>query len=375
MQTKVFAGGAHIATMSSELGDAMKYNTADPVTGTTGIFQGSSSYGGKDEETEPMGQTIELTEPPAPPSSYTEVLGNAKDPEWQCEMTTGTGNAFRLMPQMCQEIISSGKTNQFSRTRSEKSPTRTSGSKGAPPTLKPGQKLSPDELARKRAIAATGKFDNEADDANAPDVPGFNTKNSEMPDAKRRLGTSEVNALRSNLKSALAEKKCGDFVNAVISNLTNKSVNGHEVTKFPGSIDEMFDDINATGGFWVDDISVRGLFLRRSITFGSKTFTPTSSNLVRWNVSSTGLYIIGDSIKSVRGTTFELTGSGDTVNTLIHELIHAYYPGGFVADHTEMDVAAEKALKSLGIEGAMPPFDLHGTYFDAALIRACGKGT
>src|SRR5690606_31439851 len=43
--------------------------------------------------------------------------------------------------------------------------------KGTPPTLKPSENLTPEEVAQRRELAATGIFDNEGDDA--PDDPSL----------------------------------------------------------------------------------------------------------------------------------------------------------------------------------------------------------
>lgn len=115
--TKVFAGGAHIAT-----GDVWK--TADPVTGTTAFYAGDGTFAQKETESEPLGgQSIELIQPPGYNSNYGEVLGVAKDPEFQCHMTFEDGTSFRLMPKVCSEVMSKGMENKFTTlSKKEKSP-------------------------------------------------------------------------------------------------------------------------------------------------------------------------------------------------------------------------------------------------------------
>ncbi len=105
VETKVFAGGTHIATQTSEFGDHIVFNTADPVTGTTASYGGSASTGNKDEESEPLGHKKDHTDPASlVSSSYNEVLGVAKDPEWQCQIDPDLyATAFTPMPAHCQK--------------------------------------------------------------------------------------------------------------------------------------------------------------------------------------------------------------------------------------------------------------------------------
>lgn len=98
LETKLFAGGAHIATQQGS-NTSIVFNTADPVTGTTAFFGGTGTYAVKDEETEPLGQSIALTDPGTTyPSSYDEVLGKADDPEWQCQLPKEFYGGFPGMP-------------------------------------------------------------------------------------------------------------------------------------------------------------------------------------------------------------------------------------------------------------------------------------
>ncbi len=102
--TKVFAGGAQIATDDGTI----VWKTADPVTGTSALYAGDGTTAIKEEETEPLGgQSIELTQPPSYNSSYSEVLGKAGDPQWQCSAAKdryGDGDFWDL-PIHCQEAI------------------------------------------------------------------------------------------------------------------------------------------------------------------------------------------------------------------------------------------------------------------------------
>ncbi len=98
--TKVFAGGAQIATDDGTI----VWKTADPVTGTSALYAGDGTTAIKEEESEPLGgQSIELTQPPSYNSSYSEVLGKAGDPQWQCTVAKGMDSDFLEMPVHCQK--------------------------------------------------------------------------------------------------------------------------------------------------------------------------------------------------------------------------------------------------------------------------------
>ena len=78
------------------------FHTADPVTGTTMLMHDTGT-GNYKEESEPLGQRIELTDPsPGFPTEYADVLGNARDPEWQCDLPDEFYGGFFDQPVHCQ---------------------------------------------------------------------------------------------------------------------------------------------------------------------------------------------------------------------------------------------------------------------------------
>jgi hypothetical protein len=97
-EVNVYAGGMQMAVQTSaDTGgsDSVNWPVSDPVTGTHAYLAGI--YSRIDEEREPLGQTIALTDPgvPAvPPSTAPLNKGDAGDPEWQCitdQMKLGMG--------------------------------------------------------------------------------------------------------------------------------------------------------------------------------------------------------------------------------------------------------------------------------------------
>lgn len=88
LETQVYAGGALIARQDSRAtttmaDDKVRWTAADPVTGTVAAY--SSGTGFVTEESEPLGQRIDLSDPnPIEPESYEQHLFYASDPEWSC---------------------------------------------------------------------------------------------------------------------------------------------------------------------------------------------------------------------------------------------------------------------------------------------------
>lgn len=188
-----------------------------------------------------------------------------------------------------------------------------------------------------------------------------------------RLDGLTVNVLRSNLGKALENKLCSDFINGVINNLKDKIVNGQEAKKFSGTIGENFERINSAGGFWKGNINLRGLYVGLKITFGNRYFSPAGSDAIKYGIDENNLSELGPKASGRGYEVYELTKGLDTTLTLVHELVHGYYERGFAASHDEMAIAAKASLQQLGNHGKMPPISKPSQYFDAALVKACGK--
>ncbi|MGD9560966.1 MAG: hypothetical protein AB7F88_01955 [Pyrinomonadaceae bacterium] len=175
VETKLFAGGAHIATQlemnpATTTDDLLDFVTADPVTGTKATFGYTGGTTADIEEAEPLGQTIETSDPGTGyPSGYADVLGVARDPEWQCLLPKKFYGTFNEMPVHCKKAWLAESIYGIGAELAESDPKRTvkppkakgPTGRGNPPKLKEGTSLSPEALAAMRALAATGKFDNE----------------------------------------------------------------------------------------------------------------------------------------------------------------------------------------------------------------------
>ncbi len=163
-EVSVYAGGMQIAVqVSGDTGgsDTIDWPVSDPVTGTHAYLGGISSA--IDEEREPMGQLIALTDPGVlPPPATAPGKGSAGDPEWQCMQEQSRTNGFSGSPLPCFEKYASleGSQGNISRSSPEEITNPHYGTgKGPKPTLKHSEKLSAGDLERLRALASTGKFD------------------------------------------------------------------------------------------------------------------------------------------------------------------------------------------------------------------------
>src|SRR5690606_28242337 len=170
------------------MSDNVVFHTADPVTGTTMLMGDNGTYTYK-EESEPLGQRIEPVDPsPGYPTEYTEITDIASQPEWNCAIMKEFSGGFFNMPVECQKkeaelmnfsiagALRSMEPENPQRISADHEPGHKGHGKGTPPTLKPSENLTPEEVAQRRELAATGIFDNEGEDivsGGAPDIPGF----------------------------------------------------------------------------------------------------------------------------------------------------------------------------------------------------------
>ncbi len=380
--TKVFAGGAQIATDDGTI----VWKTADPVTGTSAFYAGNGTVAQKEEETEPLGgQSIELTAPPSYNSSYNDVLGKAGDPQWQCTVAKGMDSDFFEMPVHCQKQMAMQSSFSiaaaFGYSTFDENPQKLASVVDSPlrmPGLSGGNN-SASTTALALAASSTFKFSK----GDAEETPGCDTQNCVVdvrdPDIPfedastsggEKLDDGTVDILRKNLKKAVADKDCGDFVNAVLAALKDKTVNGNPVKKLTESIAERFEGIAKGRGFFLDNHDPAfGRYESGGITFG-RPFNPTGTDITAYEISDTNYSIL---LPGLKKGGYEVTSALDTTLTLIHELVHSYYGSGFVTEHPEMDKAASIAINKVGIKGPIPAPTGSGHTFDGALMRACGK--
>lgn len=190
-----------------------------------------------------------------------------------------------------------------------------------------------------------------------------------VADDDERVPDSTLNLLHENLEKLKENKRCASFLKALVNNIPDEvTVNGTKYKKFSGSLIENFDRIRKTGGFWLREMQDQGQYVDDTIWFGKKTF------------------MAGDNTKEFSGLSyvfksppFRITKNFATTVTLIHELIHAYYPsnkfGNMAVDHEQMAVAAQQALQQSGIsKDLIPRAGMSATaYFRQAVTYACGK--
>ena len=75
----------------------------NPVTGSVANYS-SSGASADIEESEPLGQTVETSDPGSGyPTSYEDIRGIARDPEWQCRVAGIRGTFFNEMPVHCKK--------------------------------------------------------------------------------------------------------------------------------------------------------------------------------------------------------------------------------------------------------------------------------
>jgi len=108
----VFAGKAVVVELRGTgvgVGDMVTWKTSDPASGTVVSYtnDGTANTGFVSEQTEPLGQSVALTdpEPPNEPSTYEQHLFFASDPEWQCSMPDAFYGGFQGRPDHCQDRV------------------------------------------------------------------------------------------------------------------------------------------------------------------------------------------------------------------------------------------------------------------------------
>jgi hypothetical protein len=174
--TKVFAGGAVIAEQRTEINSHVEWISADPVTGSSVRLRKDGAFYDDDrEEAEPLGQLVLPVQPyEEMPSAEGTEIRTADEPEWLCAAMSKNGVSFMDLPTVCKTIALNSGRADFYDLHPISSPTEiasgnahatsTGTGRGEKPVLRTAERLSPEELARRRALAATGKFDNEGDE-------------------------------------------------------------------------------------------------------------------------------------------------------------------------------------------------------------------
>ena len=198
-----------------------------------------------------------------------------------------------------------------------------------------------------------------------------------------QLDDKIIDDLRGYLVKLMADPTFNRFISALIRNLPDKiypdpnnASIGMPAAKFNGTIIENFDRIRKTGKFvLVSDLSAQADYKRNVIRFDRKYFKPYSNVIVNRMITSNQLYI--SQVKTDIGKGYQISEKLNTIFTLVHELIHAYYPAtpsnSLATRHIEMAIAAKAALAELGIVSIMTNMSNSSDYFNAALFQVCGK--
>ena len=131
------------------------------------------------------------------------------------------GTLFNEMPVHCKKAKLAEQDFNLPGALAESDPKRAAmaadlhGSPGrrTPPTLKTGQSLAPEHIAQMRALAATGKFDNEDDpDANHNSIPGFVGAETSGGDSDNLSNFGEaVKAVRDILLANNGKNSCAEL--------------------------------------------------------------------------------------------------------------------------------------------------------------------
>jgi hypothetical protein len=201
---------------------------------------------------------------------------------------------------------------------------------------------------------------------------------TKVPDLFTRLTDSEVSTLRSNLEKLVADPQCGRYLESLISNLSDSLL--QKFTKFSGSIVENFVRIETSGGYWTSEMTSLGRYVRETIFFGEASFRPFDFQTDKIKLDEKWRRAGASNIN------FELSRSMQSTFTLVHELIHGYYPSirntrgtasstsNTATSHIDMAIAAQQALISAGLVNEAVPITGDGSsYFGEALRLACGR--
>ena len=100
---------AELRGTGSGVGDMVTWKSSDPASGTVVSYtnDGAANTGFVSEQTEPLGQSVALTdpEPPNEPQTYEQHLFFASDPEWQCSVPDAFYGGFQGRPDHCQNKV------------------------------------------------------------------------------------------------------------------------------------------------------------------------------------------------------------------------------------------------------------------------------
>lgn len=431
--TKIYAGSAIIAEQKTDglgangFGAHVEWITADPLTGSSiRMLRNGEFYDLDRKELEPLGQEVTPIEPyeQMPDSSPGEGIRTADEPEWLCALQAGRD--FFEMPVHCQiAAIEQGISIQGILTRNiEGNPSHINTHEGlhqttamtardlpvnATPTMKQinNEDDNQVEVVPASSIPSADGCTYDADgnpscavtSQRALDDPiaANNAENGFNNPQPVRVDDATLDGLKGNLEKLITDKKCGAFINGVISNLSDitivaKAANGDIVTrtykKFEGTILENFDRVRNGGGYWQANINSAGASLNQQIWFQRSSFAPNSDNVSWYGInqvfksdSLVATKMVGSKyrtkhVDSQNYYSMSISDRMENTFTLVHELIHSYLiqgRGTITYTHPQMALAAQLAMQQNGF--SKNPIPLYGEgagYFDTALRLNCG---
>ena len=146
------------------------------------------------------------------------------------------------------------------------------------------------------------------------------------------IDAKTLDDLRSYLVKLMTEPAFIKFINAVIKNLPDKiypdpnnlSI-GVSVAKFNGTIVEKFDLLRKDGKLLLaSNTKTKAFYEKNVIRFDRLHFKPYSDVIINQMITSNNL--LDSIVKSDVGKGYQITEKLATVFTLVHELLHTYYP-------------------------------------------------
>ena len=355
------------------------WKTSDPVSGTVVSYtnDGTANTGFVSEQTEPLGQSVALTdpEPPNEPSTYEQHLFFASEPEWQCEAVGlgAYGSLFKDRPEHCQRkaLYAAGAhlpwEGEVTSVLKISKPTN--------PLHEALHQLEPAQETMQKTLSITDKFASGGPSSGGeeewyqsgvgqwsvyvtPDFPSDVDLSldpafagDEPPLSKKKAEEMVANALPV-MQTALEDRHCSEWLQSIMVQVLEK-INGSSFTdamktnlKNYYSVDSLYDKINKASKFYEPRkekaVAAEAQEGAQKVTFYRGTFQFRAGSDFSVNGDSPGWrnFLVGD-----------------VALTLIHEAVHLWGAGftdeaigeiltGEKVSHDEGSAALTKAIEA-----------------------------